>query len=159
MADIDIHAQKQQPSPDGDEEIRESSVMEPLVLPAAKKGEPRLHKYLWYVVELKASDLHFKSNARVHIRHKGDLKPLKGPPLTAQEVEDIWFEVMNEHQRRQLAEKGASDFAYQLGESDRFRVNIFRQRGVLRAGPERETGRDIPKQQVPRPGQKGPGNL
>jgi len=137
MADTDIYSRNQQTKHVGEEEVKEAPAMESLSPPAAKKGEPRLHKYLWYVVELKASDLHFKSNARVHIRHKGDLKPLKGPPLTAQEVEDIWFEVMNDHQRRQLAEKGASDFAYQLGESDRFRVNIFRQRGVLSVAARR----------------------
>ncbi|HSW46026.1 MAG TPA: PilT/PilU family type 4a pilus ATPase [Phycisphaerae bacterium] len=135
MADAHNDAQKQPHA--GEEEAMESPAAEQLAVPAAPKGEPKLHKYLWYVVELKASDLHFKSNARVHIRHKGDLKPVKGPPLTAQEVEDIWFEVMNDHQRRQLLEKGASDFAYQLGESDRFRVNIFRQRGVLSVAARR----------------------
>ncbi len=102
-----------------------------------KGREPKVHKYLKYVCDLKASDLHFKSNSRVHIRVKGDLKPIKGPPLTPQEVEDIWFEIMNEHQRGQLANKGASDFAYQLGDGDRFRVNIFRQRGTLSVAARR----------------------
>lgn len=120
MAETELELQKEQTA--GEEAgMKESAAQESLAAPAAAKGEPKLHKYLKYVVELKASDLHFKSNARVHIRHKGDLKPLKGPPLSAKEVEDIWFEVMNDHQRRQLLEKGASDFAYQLGDSDRFR--------------------------------------
>lgn len=135
MAETELDMQNQgQPTED---ELKEAGGGEQLAAPVAKKGEPKLHKYLQYMVELKASDLHFKSNARVHIRHKGDLKPLKGPPLSAKEVEDIWFEVMNEHQRRQLSEKGASDFAYQLGDSDRFRVNIFRQRGVLSVAARR----------------------
>lgn len=135
MAETDLDMQNQgQPTED---ELKEVAGGEQLAAPVAKRGEPKLHKYLQYMVDLKASDLHFKSNARVHIRHKGDLKPLKGPPLSAQEVEDIWFEVMNEHQRRQLSEKGASDFAYQLGDSDRFRVNIFRQRGVLSVAARR----------------------
>ena len=137
MADTDIYSRNQQSKHVGEEEVKEAPAVEHLVPPAEPKGEPRLHKYLWYVVEQKASDLHFKSNARVHVRLKGDLRPLKGPPLTAQEVEDLWFEVMNDHQRRQLLEKGASDFAYQLGESDRFRVNIFRQRGVLSVAARR----------------------
>jgi twitching motility protein PilT len=89
------------------------------------------------MVKLKASDLHFKSNARVHIRHKGELRPVNEPALTPQQVQDIWFEIMNEHQRNQLLEKGASDFAYQLGEGDRFRVNIFRQRGSLSVAARR----------------------
>ena len=105
--------------------------------PPVPVREPKIHKYLKYMVELKASDLHFKSGARVHIRHHGGLKPIKGRALTAEEVEAIWFEVMNEHQRRQLADNGASDFAYQLGDSDRFRVNIFRQRGTLSVAARR----------------------
>jgi len=105
--------------------------------PVKARREPRIHRYLKYVCQLKASDLHFKSGARVHIRHKGSLKPVKGPPLTPQQVEDIWFEVMNDHQKKQLTTSGASDFAYQLGEGDRFRVNIFRQRGVLSVAARR----------------------
>ncbi len=105
--------------------------------PIKSKKEPRVHRYLKYVCHLKASDLHFKSGTRVHIRHRGDLKPVKEPPLSAQDVEDIWFEIMNEHQKRQLQQKGASDFAYQLGEGDRFRVNIFRQRGTLSVAARR----------------------
>ncbi len=102
MAETDLDMPNQgQPTED---ELKEVAGGEQLAAPVAKKGEPKLHKYLQYMVDLKASDLHFKSNAKVHIRHKGDLKPLKQPPLSAQEVEDIWFEVMNEHQRRQLSE-------------------------------------------------------
>jgi twitching motility protein PilT len=99
--------------------------------------EPRIYKYLRLMVKLKASDLHFKSNQRVHIRHKGDLKPIKGNVLLPKEVEDIWMEVMNDHQKKQLKDHGASDFALQLGGSDRFRVNIFMQRGTLSVAARR----------------------
>ena len=102
-----------------------------------KPREPKVHKYLKYVIDIKASDLHFKSGAQVHVRHKGDLKPIKGPPLSPEEVEKLWFEIMNDHQKKQLLEKGASDFAYQIGDSDRFRVNIFRQRGSLSVAARR----------------------
>ena len=106
-------------------------------VPASTKREPKIHKYLRYVCELKASDLHFKSGARVHIRHKGHLRPIKGKVLSPQDVENIWFEIMNDHQMNQLQTKGASDFAYQLGDGDRFRVNIFRQRGTLSVAARR----------------------
>ncbi len=109
----------------------------PAAEPATSKPEPRIHKYLKYMVESKASDLHFKSNQRVHVRLKGDLRPLKGPPLAPKEVEDIWFEIMNDHQKKQLLENGASDFAYQLTGSDRFRVNLFRQRGTISVAARR----------------------
>ncbi|UCD28942.1 MAG: PilT/PilU family type 4a pilus ATPase [Planctomycetota bacterium] len=117
-------------------EIKDQADVEPLEdVKESTKAEPRIHKYLNYVTELKASDLHFKSGARVHIRHKAILRPLKGPPMSAEEVEEIWLEIMNDHQKKQLAEKGATDFAYQL--KDRFRVNAFRQRGTLSVAARR----------------------
>ncbi|HOA74369.1 MAG TPA: PilT/PilU family type 4a pilus ATPase [Phycisphaerae bacterium] len=126
--------------PGGEEQNGQESSTEVLggtSTPAEAKKEPKIHRYLKYMVQLKASDLHFKSGARVHIRHKGQLKPVKEPPLTPQQVEEIWFEIMNDQQKKQLATSGAADFAYQLGESDRFRVNIFRQRGVLSVAARR----------------------
>ena len=154
MADMEMYHKINERTHVGDEPVEDAPALEEIELaesaeaaappkaaeriePAKPRREPRLHKYLRYVIDLKASDLHFKSNARVHIRVKGDLKPIKGPPLPAQEVENLWFEVMNEHQRKQLADRGASDFAYQIGDSDRFRVNIFRQRGVLSVAARR----------------------
>ena len=109
----------------------------PAAKPAKPRKKPRLERYLEYIVKIKASDLHFKSNQRAHVRIKGDLRPLKEPPLTAEQVREIWYEVLNEHQRNLLETKGASDFAYQLGGSDRFRVNLFMQRGVLSAAVRR----------------------
>jgi twitching motility protein PilT len=106
-------------------------------VPASPSKKPKIEKYLEYMVSMKASDLHFKSNQRVHIRLKGDLRPLKQDPLSAEAVEELWFEVMDERKRKQLEEKGSSDFAYQLGGSDRFRINLFRQRGTLSAAVRR----------------------
>lgn len=104
---------------------------------ATPRKRPRLEKYLQYMVETQASDIHFKSNQRVHIRLKGDLRPLKGDPLTAEQVEEIWFEVLDDRKRKMLEERGAADFAYQLGGSDRFRINLYRQRGTLSAAIRR----------------------
>jgi len=139
MADIDnMYADIKQRTHVGDEVVMESPPVDQ-VEPNHPKGpkEPKVHKYLRYVIDIKASDLHFKSGARVHVRHKGDLRPIKGSPLSPEEVERLWFEIMNDHQKKQLREKGASDFAYQLGDSDRFRVNIFRQRGTLSVAARR----------------------
>jgi len=135
MTDMEMY-QKNQETHVGYEVVEDAPPVEQIGKPARKK-EPKIHKYLKYAVGLKASDLHFKSGARVHIRHGGKLRPIKGEPLSPRDVEKLWFEVMNDHQKRQLAEKGASDFAYQLSDSDRFRVNIFRQRGALSVAARR----------------------
>ena len=57
---------------DGPDSSSTTDAMPPIS--ASAKPEPRIHKYLRYVSELEASDLHFKSNARVHVRYKGKLK-------------------------------------------------------------------------------------
>ena len=132
MADIDTEANESVEVP--------ADVSEPTPPPdhtEVKVKKPRLEKYLEYMVSVKASDLHFKTDQRVHIRLKGDLKPLKGGPLSFEQVKEIWYEVLDDRKRKQLEEKGASDFAYQLGGSDRFRVNLFKQRGTLSAAVRR----------------------
>ena len=137
MADVETRPAKLDETEGGNGNGSNGSTEMMEALPPSTRSEPRIHKYLRYVCQLKASDLHFKSGARVHIRHKGHLRPIKGPPLAPVEVEDLWFEIMNDHQRRQLATKGASDFAYQLGDGDRFRVNLYRQRGSISVAARR----------------------
>lgn len=139
MADTEVNGAIELNLPEGDGLAAggDGQVTSGQGIPATPKREPKIHKYLKYMVESKASDLHFKSGARVHVRLKGELRPIKGPPLSPEEVEAIWFEVMTDQQKAQLAERGAADFAYQLTGSDRFRVNIFRQRGTLSVAARR----------------------
>lgn len=134
--DIDMYEINQETHV-GYEVVEDAPPVEQMEKVVRKKKEPKIHKYLQYVIDLQASDLHFKSRAQVHVRHKGKLKPIKGKELTPEEVENLWFDIMTDQQKKQLADNGAADFAYQLGDSDRFRVNIFRQRGMLSVAARR----------------------
>jgi len=134
--DVDMY-QINQETHIGYEVVEDAPPVEHVQGVVRKKKEPKIHKYLQYVIDLKASDLHFKSRARVHVRHGGKLKPIKGKELSPEEVEKLWFDIMTDQQKKQLAQNGAADFAYQLGDSDRFRVNIFRQRGMLSVAARR----------------------
>ena len=75
------------------------------------------------------SDLHLKAGSKPHMRVAGVIRPTSGEPLSNNDILKLVFEIMDEEQRRQFREKGAMDFAHQVGEEDRFRVNVFRQRG------------------------------
>jgi twitching motility protein PilT len=109
-----------------------------------KKG-PALNKYFKAVIKLKVSDLHLKVGLPAMIRMKGDLRPLQGGPLTAEQIHDGIFEVLSEKQRNLYEERGAVDFAYDVGpqgDADRFRVNAFQQRGKMSVAARR-VSRDI----------------
>jgi twitching motility protein PilT len=90
---------------------------------------PKICRYFDAMAELGASDLHFKADARPRVRVNGKLKSLTGDALPNEKIEKMIFEIMGDAQRAQYADKGSSDFSYQLDRENRFRINIFRQRG------------------------------
>jgi len=75
-----------------------------------------------------ASDAHITSGEPPRVRVHGDIKRLEHPPLTAEEVHDMVFDIMSDHQRRIFAETNDIDFSFELGDIARFRVNVFRGR-------------------------------
>ena len=110
-----------------------------------KKKGPSLNKYFKAVIKLKVSDLHLKAGLPAIVRMKGDLRPLQGGPLTAEQIRDGIFEVLSEKQKGIYEERGAIDFAYDVGppgDADRFRVNAFQQRGKMSVAARR-VSRDI----------------
>jgi len=110
-----------------------------------KRREPALNKYFKATIRLKVSDLHLKAGLPAMIRMKGDLRPLQGGPLTGEQIRDGIFEILTEKQRTQYEERGAVDFAYDVGtqgDADRFRVNAFQQRGKMSVAARR-VSRDI----------------
>ncbi|MBP7747473.1 MAG: PilT/PilU family type 4a pilus ATPase [Phycisphaerae bacterium] len=110
-----------------------------------KKKGPSLNKFFKAVIKLKVSDLHLKAGLPAMIRMKGDLRPLQGGPLTGQQIREGIFEVLTEKQKVLYEERGAVDFAYDVGppgDADRFRVNAFQQRGQMSVAARR-VSRDI----------------
>ncbi len=92
-----------------------------------KKTE--IDKYFKGVISVQGSDLHMKGNCLPRIRSKGSLKEVTGNPIPEDKLEKMIFEILSQSQKEFFMENGALDFAYDFGASDRFRVNIFRQRG------------------------------
>ncbi len=76
-----------------------------------------------------ASDLHLKADTPAKFRLKGAIRNIDSNLLTHEAIESLLFEIMDERQIGELRNKGSVDFAYQLGNADRFRINVFRQRG------------------------------
>lgn len=98
---------------------------------SAQGESPRsssLQTLLKALVKHEGSDLLVKTGAPPVLRLAGDCKPLDTAPLTAAIVKEMIYEILSEEQMADLNRVGAVDLAITAGE-DRFRVNVFRERG------------------------------
>ena len=76
-----------------------------------------------------ASDLHLKADTPPKFRIKGAIRNLESRPLSNEAVEALVFEIMHDKHKAMYAKMGSADFAYQTANEERFRINVFRQRG------------------------------
>jgi twitching motility protein PilT len=95
-----------------------------------EKKRRRIDVFFRTVANVKGSDIHIKSDAVPRVRVGGDLKALNTGPLTAEEVDTIVEEMLTSEQMFDFKQHGTIDLAYALTKTERFRVNIFRQRGL-----------------------------
>jgi twitching motility protein PilU len=81
------------------------------------------------MVEKKASDLFFTSNAPVKIKIEGQILPVNKQVLTPETVRQTAFAIMTPEQREHFLVEWELDFAVSEPGLGRFRVNVFMQRG------------------------------
>lgn len=105
--------------------------------------EPRIKQFFQAMMETQASDLHLKPGQPAYTRVKVRITPTRSPVLSGEEIEAMAIELMTEAQRAQYMSTGQVDLAYELPGQDRFRINVFRQRGQTAVAVRRVT-RDIP---------------
>ena len=86
----------------------------------------QIDKFLQHALSQNASDLHFVSGDPVRARIHGNLQVFMDEQLTTDMVEETIFELMDGITRRQFEANDAADFAYEIPEVSRFRVNAFR---------------------------------
>lgn len=97
------------------------------VLPVRKN--PKINRLFKACCKLGASDVHVKAGAPPRFRLGGDIRKAQEPPLSAEQIDEMVFEILTPAQRQHFLDHGAVDFAHDLEGADRFRVNVFRQRG------------------------------
>ena len=90
---------------------------------------------LRYTVERDGSDLHVKVPSPPSVRVDGDLRPMEGAePLSSEDTEQALDHLLSDADPKLRAEfdaDGEVDLAYAVPGLSRFRVNAFRQRGVI----------------------------
>ena len=85
------------------------------------------------VIEIDGSDLHLKIPSRPLIRHLGHLEPIPDTDeLTPEDTEAaVRYLLKDPSKLEEFAEDHEVDFSFSLPGCSRFRVNAFRQRGVV----------------------------
>ncbi|HEX6131458.1 MAG TPA: PilT/PilU family type 4a pilus ATPase [Actinomycetota bacterium] len=90
-----------------------------------------IDELLRHTVERGASDLHLKVGNVPFVRIDGELQPTAFPMLSSDDTAAFANAVMSEHKRREFGETNESDIGYTLGGVGRFRINVYRQRGLV----------------------------
>ena len=93
--------------------------------------EPEINKYFRAAIKTQANDLHLKVGQPPNLRLFGVLKKTTAEALTEERMEELVFEILNPGQKEFFLQHGTLDFAHEVGDEDRFRINIFRQRGMV----------------------------
>lgn len=79
------------------------------------------------VVEVGGSDLFITAEFPPSVKHQGTMKPLSKQVLTADKTKLFAYSLMNEYQREEFGENLECNFAINVPEVSRFRVNVFMQ--------------------------------
>lgn len=84
-----------------------------------------------FSVQQGASDLHLSAGLPPMLRHDGDIRKVEMPPLSAESIHGLIYDIMNDVQRKDFEATLESDFSFELPQIARFRVNVFQQnRGI-----------------------------
>jgi len=99
-----------------------------------------IDRYLRLMVEYKTSDIHLSTGCKPMFRKDGTMVPLKNDEiLTNERNQELLFEIAPQLNRDQFEQTNDTDFAYELENVGRYRVNIFRDHkgvcGVMRLIP------------------------
>lgn len=102
-----------------------------------KPKNPAINRLFKACTKMGASDLHLKAGQPPSFRLKGDIRKSQETPLSTEDIESMVFEVLTDAQKKFFMDNGAIDFAHQVPDQDRFRVNAFRQRGMTSVAARR----------------------
>ncbi|MDX2412336.1 MAG: type IV pilus twitching motility protein PilT [Woeseiaceae bacterium] len=86
----------------------------------------KIDSYLEAALKKNASDLHFVSGDPVRVRVHGGLQTLMEEKLETEHVGEALHEIMDGTTQHAFKKNDAADFAYEIADVSRFRVNAFR---------------------------------
>ncbi len=85
-----------------------------------------IKKLLKSVLAFKSSDLHLVPGSEPQIRIDKELRALNLPILSASEIEQMAYALIEEKQKKEFEENYELDFSFELKDIGRFRANYYR---------------------------------
>jgi len=89
--------------------------------------EMEVSDLLRFAVKNKASDTHISAGLPPMLRIHGKVRPVQVPPLRKDDAQRLIYDIMNDAQRKWFEENLELDFAIEIPQTARFRVNAFLQ--------------------------------
>lgn len=85
-----------------------------------------IKKLLKSVLAFNSSDLHLVVGSEPQIRIDKELRALNLPVLTAKDVEEMAYSLIEDKQKKIFEEHNELDFSFELKDIGRFRANFYR---------------------------------
>ncbi|MCK4851511.1 MAG: PilT/PilU family type 4a pilus ATPase, partial [Candidatus Omnitrophica bacterium] len=95
------------------------------------RRDSELNKFFRVAIKTNANDLHLKVGSPPKLRIKGQLKNTTGEVLSKERLEELVYDILTPNQKEAYLSEGTLDFVHKFDDGDRFRVNIFSQRGLM----------------------------
>ncbi len=97
-----------------------------------KEAKQKIEKLLLIAIEKNASDLHVSAKNFPVLRIMGELSFFSEfSEIIPEESKEMAFSLMSDEQKKRFLNDKEIDFSYKLNERNRFRVNVFYQRGFV----------------------------
>src|SRR5476649_2386305 len=90
----------------------------------------QIDRRLETVVKRKASDLHLAVGKPPVLRMHGQMRELQTKVLEAEDTMALLKSITPERIQQEFEETGSGDFGFAFGDEARFRVSIFKQKGM-----------------------------
>ena len=90
-----------------------------------------IHKIIYDAFDSKVSDLHLTVAMPPTLRINGELVPQGTEKLTPEDIEQFVDTIIGDHHKKELQEKGETDFSFSVPQRGRLRVNVYNQRKSL----------------------------
>lgn len=103
--------------------------LEDLQVPQGVRIPKKLYEFFVAMTKSGASDLHLKIGNVPYARLNENLRKSTLPVITREEMQEMVDRLLNQEQLEEFKKIGSFDLAFQIPHGDRFRINIFRQRG------------------------------
>ncbi len=95
------------------------------------KSDIEMSDLLALVVAEGASDLHLAVGVPPVLRVHGGMQSLDAPALDAEDTERLMKSITSDEHQQKVREGGGTDFGFGYGDKARFRVSVFKQKGVV----------------------------